>query len=274
MTSGFKADLPRFRAAPDATAAALAWPLFHRPGTVWCYEQATAQALVPIITRITGQQPLDLLEPRVLGPLGTSGVGWLRSREGGDCLGWRSVLITARDLCLFGELLLRGGRWNDRALLDASFVARMTAVSPVTAGASVDLRRDEHRRRNYGFLAYVNAHGLWPGVDPGAFALLGAFGNACLVDPRHDLVFVRLVTPRGSTQRGRLVRRGPLRERAGHHRPRHRQAVAGGARGIRAREPDGRAAASHRACPPRRDGAPARPRACQRRVPLSPSSSS
>ncbi|MFT3771302.1 MAG: serine hydrolase domain-containing protein [Minicystis sp.] len=59
MTSGLALHDDRFRGAPDATAAALAWPLLHRPGTRWCYEQATAHALVPIIVRASGQQPLD-----------------------------------------------------------------------------------------------------------------------------------------------------------------------------------------------------------------------
>jgi CubicO group peptidase (beta-lactamase class C family) len=196
MTSGLALHYDRFMAAPDATAATRAWPLMHRPGTTWSYEQATAHALVPIITRVTGRQPIDILRERVLLPMGAPDVGWARTGSG-DCKGWRSVLASARDLCRFGELLLGRGRWKEKALLDAKFVGRMTAVDPVTAAAVADPPAHDSRRRGYGFLAFVNAGGLWPGVDPDAFALLGAFGNVCLVDPRHDFVFVRLVTPEG-----------------------------------------------------------------------------
>jgi CubicO group peptidase (beta-lactamase class C family) len=196
MTSGLALQYDRFKRAPDPTAAALAWPLVHRPGAVWCYEQAAAHALVPIITRASGRQPIELLQSRLLGPLGAGAVGWARS-PGGDCLGWRSVLSSARDLCRFGELLLGRGRFEGRALLPERFAAWMAAVDPLTSGARADPPRDDGKRRGYGGLLFVNAGGLWPGVGGDAFALLGAWGNVCLVDPRHDFVFVRLVTPEG-----------------------------------------------------------------------------
>lgn len=196
MTSGLALQFDRFTSAPDPTAAALAWPLVHRPGSVWCYEQAAAHALIPIIARASGQQPLELLQARVLGPLGAGAVGWARARDG-DCLGWRSVLTSARDLCRFGGLLLGRGRSGGRALLPERFITSMARVDPVTAAARADPPRDDIRRRSYGLLVYVNAGGLWPGVGPDAFALLGAWGNVCLIDPAHDFVFVRLVTPEG-----------------------------------------------------------------------------
>jgi CubicO group peptidase (beta-lactamase class C family) len=194
MTSGLALDERRFHEAPDPTAAALGWPLAHRPGQVWCYESATAQALVPIIVRIAGRQPIDLLRERLLDPIGARGVEWSRSASG-DCLGGLGLLASASDLARVGELLLRRGRLRGRTVLDERFVARMTAVDPITAHARADTPRDEFRRRGYGWLVYLNAGGMWPGVDREAFALLGAYGNVCLVDPRRDFVFVRMVTP-------------------------------------------------------------------------------
>jgi len=194
MTSGLALQYERFVGAPDATAAALAWPLVHRPGTVWCYEQATAQALVPVVMRAGGRDLLDLLRERVLDPIGARGAGWART-PGGDCLGYVGAHVTARDLCRFGELLLRRGRLAGRELLAPGFVDRMLARDPCAASARAAHPRDEARRRAYGFLAFTNRDGFWPGVDRDAFALLGAWGNACLVDPRRDLVFARLVTP-------------------------------------------------------------------------------
>lgn len=196
MTSGLALQYDRFERALDPTAAALAWPLMHRPGSVWCYEQAASHALVPILARASGHQPLDLLQARVLGPLGAGAIGWARAGNG-DCLGWRSVLTSARDLCRFGELLLGRGRFGGRALLPERFTARMAEVDPVTAASRADPPRDDVRRRSYGLLVYVNAGGIWPGVGADAFALLGSWGNLCLIDPRHDFVFVRLVTPEG-----------------------------------------------------------------------------
>lgn len=65
MTSGLKLDLDGFTAAADPTVAALSWPIERRPGTAWSYEQATAQALCPLIQRLTGQQPIVFLRERL-----------------------------------------------------------------------------------------------------------------------------------------------------------------------------------------------------------------
>jgi CubicO group peptidase (beta-lactamase class C family) len=199
MTSGLALDFRRFTSARDAHAATLAWPLVHHPGRVWCYEQATAHALLVIAERVAKRDALDLMRERVLDPIGARDVGWRRDASG-RCLGWRSVLASARDLARFGLLLLRGGAWEGRAVLDPRFVAAMTRVDPVTRAAIADPPRDDTRRASYGFLAFVNESGLWPGVSRGAFALLGAFGNACLIDPEHEVVFVRLVTPEAATR--------------------------------------------------------------------------
>jgi CubicO group peptidase (beta-lactamase class C family) len=196
MTSGLALHYGRFTAAPDATAAALAWPLLRRPGARWCYEQAAAHALTPIVVRASGRQPLELLRERVLDPIGAGDVGWMRAGNG-DCLGWRSVLASARDVARFGELLLARGRWGGQALLGERFVGRMIGGDPLTAAAAADPPREEPHRRAYGFLCWHNRGGIWPGVHADGFALLGAWGNSCLVDPRHDFVFVRLVTPEG-----------------------------------------------------------------------------
>lgn len=193
MTSGLALDYERFTSADDATLAALAWPLVHRPGTTWCYEQATAHALVPIITRASGRDLLDLLRDRVLGKIGIASIEW--SRSAGQCRGHSGILATARELCRFGELLLARGRASGEALIDPAFMAHMLAVDPVTRAARADPWRNDHLRRAYGYLVYLNAGGLFPGVDRDGFALLGRWGNAVLVDPIHDFVFVRLVTP-------------------------------------------------------------------------------
>lgn len=194
MTSGLALYPDRFRDAADATDAALSWPLVHRPGSVWCYEQATAHALVPIIVRACGQQPSDLIRERL--PIGLAKLAWDRTPSG-DCLGHTGINLTARDLCRFGELLLGRGRHGGRALLDARFVSRMLRVDAVTRGARAAPPRDDFRRRAYGFLVYLNEDHLWSGVPEEAFALLGAWGNMCIVDPSRDFVFARLVTPEG-----------------------------------------------------------------------------
>ena len=194
MTSGLKLDYEGYTQALDPTAAALGWPLERPPGTAWSYEQATAHALGLVVERVTGQQPIVFLRERILDPIGAVETDWLRSRQG-DCLGWRSVLTSARELALFGQLYLNRGRWNGKQLLSEGFIAQATVNDPLLATVPTAPKQDDFRRRGYGWLMFVNTNGIWEGVDRRAYGFLGAFHNICLVDPSRDFVFVRMVTP-------------------------------------------------------------------------------
>lgn len=194
MTSGLKLDYEGFKVLADPTAATLAWPLERQPGTVWCYEQATAQALCPIILRLTGKQPIVFLRERLLNQIGAVETDWLRSRKG-DCLTWRSVLASARDFCRFGQFFLQNGQWNRRQLLSRKFIQQAIVNDPLLQRVTTDPRQQDFRRRGYGWLMFVNTNRIWEGVDPRGYGFLGAFHNICLVDPANDMVFVRLVTP-------------------------------------------------------------------------------
>lgn len=196
MTSGLHLDFETFTASEDPTAAVLAWPLDHRPGTVWCYEQATVQALCPIVKRLTGKQPIEFLRERVLGPIGAGRVEWLRAKNG-DCKTWRSTLTSARDLCKFGWLLCRDGAWNGRPLVDPGFCAAMRTQDPLFAHVACHSEKQELKSRNYGYLQYLNVNALWPDADRRAFAPLGAYANMCLIDPAREFVLARMVTPAG-----------------------------------------------------------------------------
>jgi CubicO group peptidase (beta-lactamase class C family) len=194
MTSGLKLDYEGFKAVPDPTAATLTAALERKPGTVWCYEQATAHALCPIIRRLTGRQPIVFLRERLLNPIGAVETDWLRSPQG-DCLTWRSVLASARDFCRFGQLFLQKGKWNGVQLLSEKFIAQATVNDPLLSRVTTDPRQDDFRRRGYGWLMFVNTNGIWEGVDRLGYGFLGAFHNICLVDPVKEMVFARLVTP-------------------------------------------------------------------------------
>lgn len=196
MTSGLKLDYQKFINEPDPTAATLSWPLEHKPGTVWSYEQATAHAMCPIIKRLTGQQPLDFLRERVLRHIGATETGWLRA-ENGDCLGWRSALTSARDLACFGQLLLQNGRWEGKQLLSERFVTQATRHDPLIERCVIEKTQQDARRRNWGWMMFVNDGGWWEGVGRNCFAPRGANDNKCMVDPNHQFVFTRLSTREG-----------------------------------------------------------------------------
>lgn len=131
---------------------------------------------------------------RILQRIDAVETDWLRSRQG-DCLGWRSVLTSARELALFGQLYLNKGKWNGRQLVGDGFIAQATTNDPLLARVPTAPKQGDFRRRGCGWLMFVNTNGICEGVDRRAYGFLGAFHNVCLVDPSRDFVFVRMVTP-------------------------------------------------------------------------------
>ena len=194
MTSGLKRDYKTYAKAVNPTESMLSWPMEREPGTAWSYEQATSHALSVIIKRVTGKQPIVFLRERILNSVGIVEADWLRSRQG-DCLGWRSVLISARELGLFGQFYLNKGRWNGKQLLSENFINQAIVNDPLLEKIPVAPGQDDFRRRGYGFQMFVNSNGIFEGVGKCGYGFLGAYHNICLVDPTKDFVFVRMVTP-------------------------------------------------------------------------------
>ncbi|MHC4397256.1 MAG: serine hydrolase domain-containing protein [Planctomycetota bacterium] len=194
MTSGLKRDYETYSKVTNPTEAMLNWPMEREPGTAWSYEQATSHALSVIVKRITGKQPIVFLRERILNEVGIVEADWLRSRQG-DCLGWRSVLISARELALFGQFYLNKGRWEGKQLLSENFINQATVNDSLLQKIPVAAGQDDFRRRGYGFQMFVNTNGIFEGVDRSGYGFLGAYHNICLVDPSRDFVFVRMVTP-------------------------------------------------------------------------------
>jgi len=194
MTSGLKLDYQGFVNSPNPTDAMLNWPMERPPGTAWSYEQATSHALSIIVKRLSGKQPIVLLRERIFNSIGIMEADWLRSRQG-DCLGWRSVLISARELALFGQFYLNKGCWNGKQLLSEDFINQAIVNDPLLSKIPVAKGQDDFRRRGYGWQMFVNTNGIFEGVDKSGYAFLGAFHNICIVDPTKDFVFVRMVTP-------------------------------------------------------------------------------
>jgi CubicO group peptidase (beta-lactamase class C family) len=85
--------------------------------------------------------------------------------------------INSWDMARFGYLWLRGGAWNGRTVVPASYVKE--ALSPSANGP------------DYGYLWWLNTKGKnLPGMPATAYAALGAGSNTILVSPEHDLVIV------------------------------------------------------------------------------------
>nr|WP_229516931.1 serine hydrolase [Massilia oculi] len=161
------------------------------PGSYYEYNDVRINRFALSLLHVFGQPVPQVFKEQVMDPIGASN-RWkwvpyhnsyvelngkqLPSVSGGTRWGG-GMWIDSWDMARFGYLWLRGGAWNGRQLLPASYVRE--ALSPSAHGP------------DYGYLWWLNTQGKnLPGLPASAYAALGAGSNSILVSPEHDLVIV------------------------------------------------------------------------------------
>lgn len=174
-------------AEPDTGRFAAARPLQHPPGTVWQYASGTTNILSLLVRRAVGEADYAAFPRKALfNPLAMSSAV-LEPDAAGTYVGSSYMLATARDWLRFGELYLRRGVWNGRALLPAGWTAFSTTPTPQSPegryGAHWWLKLPEELGGKTEAAARVPAD---------AFHALGHEGQCLTIIPSRDVVIVRL----------------------------------------------------------------------------------
>ena len=93
--------------------------------------------------------------------------------------------FTARDLARFGWLYLNKGRWGDKQVVPAAWVAESTRVYS---------HASTHKNTGYGCMWWIAETDVNRSakVGPGAYSARGYGGQFVLVAPTHDTVVVLL----------------------------------------------------------------------------------
>lgn len=163
------------KGGPDVVRTFLAIPPDQPPGSLFCYNQGCTYTLSAIITKLTGQRPVQYLRPRLFDPLGIEQAYWLQSAEGID-LGYSGLHLVTESIAKLGQLYLQEGRWEGKQLVPQSYVAQARSKQ-------VDNRRHSATpdwQQGYGFQFWVSRHDAYRGD--------GAFGQFCVVVPGADAV--------------------------------------------------------------------------------------
>ena len=202
MTAGLPED-PDPRAAPspyflteDWVAAILSGGLEQPPGKGFAYASAGSHLLSAILVEATGRSVLDYARDKLFNPLGIStdpaaeplaveenlpvyeaaSFAWPVDPQGlhlGDAL----LKISAPAMAKIGQLMLAGGRWDEKQIVPAQWVTESTqAQVPTEGGVGAD---------DYGYQWWVTTA---DGHD--AFAAAGFGGQLIEVVPDLDLVVV------------------------------------------------------------------------------------
>jgi CubicO group peptidase (beta-lactamase class C family) len=181
----------------DANALVDPRPPFFAPGTKYQYWDEATQQYGFVLTEIAGEPLPDLLQRRILGPIGIQEVAW--QADGTKKVpNWTGgIEITASDLARFGHLFLNRGCWNGRQLISAEWVDAATSVQ--VPPSIPDALPTSNRKGSgvYGYHWWPNGTRpdgtrLWPDAPNGTYGRSGHNNNHVFVLPAWNMVIARL----------------------------------------------------------------------------------
>jgi CubicO group peptidase (beta-lactamase class C family) len=158
----------------------------HAPGTFWFYNNWDFNALGTIFRQRTGLTVFEALDRSLAQPL------QFEDFRVAEHTHWHAekasehpaylIDLSARDLARLGLLMARGGRWNDREIVPADWVAESTRVHSTAT----------HGWLGYGLLWWIplRAYPFWSRNPGDVFFGDGNFGQMVFVDRARDLVIV------------------------------------------------------------------------------------
>ena len=154
------------------------------PGEMWFYNTIAYARLFKIIGIAADEDPHKLTQTWVAEPLGMVNTKWAeRSWAKDEPSGAASIGLTttARELARLGLMVLGGGKWKDREVVDSELLAEALTSSEVNTG--------------YGYLWWLNSDVERPVIPPAPNDLVACFGvgqKKLYVVPSLDLVVTRL----------------------------------------------------------------------------------
>lgn len=159
---------------PDYYHYSLQVPLATAPDQRSVYCSMSPNLALGVVGRATGESGLDTFDRLVGGPLGIAHYAWPLD-PAGHAYGGGGVRVLPRDFMKLGQLMLDGGTWHGRRVLDREFVARASAPQHDLNGIQ------------YGYL-WWSIEVPYKDRTLRAFFAAGNGGQAVIVVPVLDLV--------------------------------------------------------------------------------------
>ena len=135
MSSGivYRWDEPDADHDGDVAQEILTTPVGAVPGTTFAYRGTNTYLLSRIIHACSGQDMRDFLLPRLFAPLDIRNPQWLRCPLGYS-LGAVGLLLRTEEIARLGRTLLDDGRYGNRQIVPAQYVADMFTDTIATGG--------------------------------------------------------------------------------------------------------------------------------------------
>lgn len=176
MTAGHKGDIyPVVAKEQDWVKAFLAQEVDDEPGTQFQYSTHSTYMLSAILERVTEQNLVDFLMPRLFEPLGIARPVW-ETCPMGVTAGGMGLSLTTSDVAAFGQMLLNKGMFKGERIVSEQYIQMATSEQS-------DNRKGTNRidwAQGYGYQFHR--------CRDGCFRADGAFGQLCFVSPKDGIV--------------------------------------------------------------------------------------
>ncbi|MGL3107688.1 serine hydrolase domain-containing protein [Bradyrhizobium sp. BR 1432] len=124
-TGDFNNDEARMWMAWDPCRYVLSRPVTSPPGRQFFYNTGALMLVSAIFRKATGQPLDEFARGALFEPLGITSAEWTRYRGYTDAGG--GLRLRSRDMAKIGQLVLAGGRWNDRQIVSKAWIDASTA---------------------------------------------------------------------------------------------------------------------------------------------------
>ncbi len=158
------------------------------PGKRYQYASINTQVLQLALEGAVGMPVQQYLQSRLWQPLGMPDAARLLTDGQGEAYTLCCLHATAASYARIGQMMVHGGRWQNRQVVPARWVQLSGSFADPTVWRARDVPRTGKRMNLFGF-----GYHWWPMEgDRGDFTALGIRGQSIYVSPRQNVVVVRL----------------------------------------------------------------------------------
>lgn len=146
---------------------------FADAGTTWKYVSIDTHILSMVIRGATGRPIAELLSEKVIAPMGLEVAPYYLTDGFGTAFVLGGLNLTTRDYARMGQMFLQNGRYNDRQIIPADWVAASTAPSAPTEAGNI----------GYGYQWWIPAD-----APEGEFMARGIYGQYVYINRARGVV--------------------------------------------------------------------------------------
>ena len=169
-------DEVRMHRASDPCRYVLSLAATAPAGQEFFYNTGALTLVSAIVRKATGRPLDEFARETLFEPLGITAVEWERYK--GDTNAGGGLRLRPRDMAKIGQLVLAGGRWNDRQIVSKAWIETSTAPKLKATDS-----------QSYGYLWWLG-RSLLNGREVHWAGALGRGGQSIRIVPELDLVVV------------------------------------------------------------------------------------